>query len=79
MALAYLLRYQGERDEAEAVARQAAARGNLEAVGAAACWAYDRTLDPGLEADLRRGPRTTRRRGRTWRTTPDAATRRYGS
>lgn len=55
LALAYLLREQGEHDEAEQWARKAAARGNLEGVGAAACWAYDRTLDPSLEAELRRG------------------------
>ena len=55
MALAYLLRDQGEQAEAESIARQAARLGNLEAVGAAACWEYERTLDPALEADLRRG------------------------
>ncbi|HET7658827.1 MAG TPA: tetratricopeptide repeat protein [Oryzihumus sp.] len=55
LALAYMLREQGEADEAEALARRAASLGNLEALGAAACWQYDRTLDPALEADLRRG------------------------
>jgi tetratricopeptide (TPR) repeat protein len=55
MALAYLLRDQGEHAEAESIARQGGGLGNLEAVGAAACWEYCRTLDPGLEADVRRG------------------------
>ena len=55
LALAYLLREQGQLDEAEDLARRAASLGNLEAVGAAACWQYNRTLDPALEPDLRRG------------------------
>lgn len=55
LALAYLLRDQGEHDEAEEWARRAASRDNLEAAGAAASWAYDRTHDPALEAELRRG------------------------
>lgn len=55
LALAYILREQGEHGLAEQWARKAALRGNLEAVGAAACWAYDRTHDPALEVELRRG------------------------
>jgi tetratricopeptide (TPR) repeat protein len=55
LALAYVLIGQGERDQAEAAALRAAHAGNLEAVGAAACWAYCRTNDPVLEGDLRRG------------------------
>lgn len=55
LALAYMLREQGERVEAEDWANRAASLGNLEAVGAAACWAYNRTLDPALEGELRRG------------------------
>ena len=55
LALAYMLREQGEDDEAERLAQRGASLGNLQAVGAAACWAYDRTNDPALEHDLRRG------------------------
>ena len=55
LARAYALFEQGEREQAEAAALRAARAGNLEAVGAAACWAYNRTYDPTLEGDLRRG------------------------
>lgn len=55
LALAYMLREQGEYDEAEQLAQRAASLGNLQGVGTAACWAYERTLDPALEGDLRRG------------------------
>ncbi|MDQ1535614.1 MAG: hypothetical protein QOE58_7 [Actinomycetota bacterium] len=55
LSLAYMLREQGEDDEAERLAQRGASLGNLQAVGAAACWAYDRTHDPALEHDLRRG------------------------
>lgn len=55
LALAYMLREQGEGDEAERMAQRGASLGNLQAVGTAACWAYDRTHDPALEHDLRRG------------------------
>ena len=54
LALAYLLRDQGENEQAEQLARRSAALGNLEALGAAACWAYDRTHRSRLEDDLRR-------------------------
>jgi tetratricopeptide (TPR) repeat protein len=55
LALAYMLREQGEYADAERLAQRGASLGNLQAVGAAACWAYDRTRDPALEHDLRRG------------------------
>ena len=53
LALAFSHREQGELDKAEEVAGQAAEAGNLQAAGVLACWRWDRTLDPALEADLR--------------------------
>jgi tetratricopeptide (TPR) repeat protein len=55
LELAFMLREQGERDQADVLARSAAEMGNQAAKGAIACWAWDRTLDPSLEQDLREG------------------------
>jgi tetratricopeptide (TPR) repeat protein len=55
LQLAFLLREQGEREEALAVAEEIAAAGDPEAAGVVACWRYCATLDPALEADLRVG------------------------
>jgi tetratricopeptide (TPR) repeat protein len=55
LELAFLLRDQGEHDEAMAVAVQLAAAGDLKAAGVVACWRWCTTLDPALEDDLRAG------------------------
>ena len=55
LALAYSLKDQGERGEAEQFARLAADMGNDTAKAVVACWLWDRTRDPHLEAALRAG------------------------
>jgi hypothetical protein len=55
LQLAFMLREQGERAAAKEQARRAAATGDLTAVGVAACWEWDETLDPALEPALRAG------------------------
>ncbi|MEX5718645.1 tetratricopeptide repeat protein [Geodermatophilus maliterrae] len=55
LQLAFLLREQGEREEALDVARQLAAAGDDEADAVAACWEWCATLDPALEPRLRTG------------------------
>src|SRR5829696_5467378 len=55
LQLAFLLREQGEREEALAVAEEIAAAGDPEAAGVVACWKFCTTLDPSLEDDLRAG------------------------
>lgn len=55
LELAFMLREQGERDQADVLARRAAEMGNQTAKGVIACWAWDRTLDPRLETALREG------------------------
>lgn len=55
LALAVLLREQGERDAAEDALAPAVAAGHLPAVALLACWRWDRTRDPALETDLRSG------------------------
>lgn len=55
LALAFAHRELGQLDQAEDAARHAAEAGSLQAAGVLACWRWDRTLDPSLEADLRAG------------------------
>jgi TPR repeat protein len=55
LELALMLRQRGEHAEAEQLAQRAADAGNRAAAAALACWAWDSTLDPTLEAALRAG------------------------
>jgi tetratricopeptide (TPR) repeat protein len=55
LQLAFLLREQGERDQAMSVAEEIAAAGDAEAAAVVACWRWCATLDPALEDDLRAG------------------------
>ena len=55
LQLAFLLREQGERDQAMVVAQEIAAAGDEEAAAVVACWRWCATLDPSLEDDLRAG------------------------
>jgi tetratricopeptide (TPR) repeat protein len=55
LALAFALREQGERDDAEAVVAAQAEAGDPEAAAVLTCWRWCRTGDPALEPDLRVG------------------------
>jgi hypothetical protein len=60
LQLAFLLREQGEREQALTVAQELAAAGDEEADAVAACWQWCATLDPALEGRLRVGAATSR-------------------
>lgn len=53
LQVAFLLREQGERDRAVAVAEELAAKGHDLSAAVLACWRWDATNDPALEPDLR--------------------------
>lgn len=55
VARAFLLRETGEREAAMTLVEHLAHAGSALADAIAACWLYDTTLDPGLEARLRTG------------------------
>ena len=53
--MAFMLREQGERGEAERVVQLAADSGDDTARAVLACWVWNRTGDPGLEDAWRAG------------------------
>jgi tetratricopeptide (TPR) repeat protein len=55
LQLAFLLREQGEREQAMRTAQELAAAGYDEAAAVLACWRWCATLDPALEPELRAG------------------------
>ena len=55
LAQAFLLREADRRDEAEQIVQQLADAGSALADAVAACWLFNRTLDPALEQRLREG------------------------
>ena len=55
LSLAFMLRERGDNEAAVVRARAAAATGNALAAAVVAGWAWDDTLDPALEPELRAG------------------------